>query len=88
MKWSWVFGILALSVFLFSGFLLAQEEEFTILSVSPSPDSLVPPVVTEIRIVFSQDAVPEEEVGVSKDFSLLPLSITPPISGQFLWEDK
>ncbi|MBC7216778.1 MAG: alpha-2-macroglobulin family protein, partial [Candidatus Caldatribacterium sp.] len=32
--------------------------------------------------------VPVEEVGVSKVFSLLPLSITPPISGQFLWEDK
>ncbi|MEN3203736.1 MAG: Ig-like domain-containing protein, partial [Atribacterota bacterium] len=87
MKWFSVFGVVLSFVALFCGFLFAQEEEFTILSISPPPDSLVPSVLTEIRVTFSQDAVPQEEVGVLRDFSLLPLSITPPLSGQFVWED-
>lgn len=82
-----VFGIVLSFVALFCGFLFAQEEEFTILSISPPPDSLVPSVLTEIRVTFSRDVVPQGEVGVLRDFSLLPLSITPPLSGQFVWED-
>ncbi len=88
MKRAWFFGVLVFCLVFASGPLSAQEEEFTILSISPPPDSLVPPVVTEIRIVFSRDVVPKEDIGVLKDFTLLPLSITPPLLGQFLWEDE
>jgi hypothetical protein len=78
-----VVGVLVLC-----GLLFAQEEEFTILSILPPPDTLVPPVLTEIRIVFSREVVTHEDVGVSQDFSFLPLSINPPLQGQFLWEDE
>lgn len=88
MKWRLVFGILLVSMWAPFLPLLAQETEFQILSISPPPDTLVPPVLTEIRIVFSQEVVAKENTGISKDFSLLPLSITPPLSGQFLWEDE
>lgn len=80
-------GIVVLFLGLLSGLLFAQEGEFTILSIVPPPDSLVPPVLTEVRIAFSHDVVGKEDVGVLKDFSLLPLSITPPLQGQFIWED-
>lgn len=82
----YVGGVFLVFVVFFSGFLFAQEE-FTILTISPPPDSCVPPVLTEIRVVFSQDVVKQDEVGVARDFAFLPLSISPPLQGQFVWED-
>lgn len=87
MRRPWILWVFVFFVVLLPGFLLAQEEEFTILSISPPPDSLVPPVLTEIRITFSRDGVGKEDIGVLRDFALLPLSITPPLKGQFVWED-
>ncbi|MGQ9622224.1 MAG: alpha-2-macroglobulin family protein [Candidatus Caldatribacteriaceae bacterium] len=65
----------------------AQEEEFQILSISPPPDTEVPLALLEIRISFSQEVVSSQDVGMTKDLSLAPFSVDPPLPGHFLWED-
>jgi len=66
----------------------AQEaSEFTIVSITPSPDSLVPVNLSEIKVVFSHDVVSEEEIGKPRQLEQAIFRITPHLPGQYQWID-
>ncbi|MGQ9473086.1 MAG: Ig-like domain-containing protein [Candidatus Caldatribacteriaceae bacterium] len=62
--------------------------EFTIVSIVPSPDSLVPQNLSEIKVTFSDEVVAEDQVGIFKDVNQASFSIMPHLPGQFQWVDK
>lgn len=82
--------LLILGIFcVLSQFAQAQEvPEFTVVSIVPPPDSLVPRNLSEIKIVFSDEVVAEDQVGVFQDVTQASFRIMPHLPGQFQWIDK